>query len=308
MRSGELEEPRILDEGVTDRSARGVPGWRAVLVVCALGPAAGFPGPPAHARSDAVIWEGDDQSVVLVPQDDEEAPPNDHPATVAAPDIERMLASLRFRYTDQETDTAPVPVFNAEQVDILGEALAAGLGRATPSQDVRFSIIGAHRLSPGALVRRNRLTAGRVFFREGKLNVIFGELQSPYRKKNIYGRLEQDFYAREYGSRTAPAEREAILVAGATTRLREDTNGARYDWVVFDPAAVAHASAKAPEPEQSLPAQTGRASAPADPGAATAAARGDMEQRLRSLKRLREQGLISEEAYRRKVDEILEEL
>lgn len=283
-----------------DRSARRARGWRAALVVCVLGPA-GLPGPPAHAQSDRVIWEGNDQSVVLVPQDDEAAPPNDHPATVAAKDVERKLASLRFRYADKETGTAPLPVFNAEQIEILGEALAAGLGRATPSQDVRFSIIGAQRPSPGAFLRRNRLTAGRVFFLDGKLNVIFGELQSPYRKKNIYGRLEQDFYPREYGSRATPAEREAVLVEVAATRLREDTNGPRPDWVVFDSDAVrapGSSSTQAPEPPADGPAP--------DPSAA--AAGGDIEQRLRTLKRLREKGLISEEAYRKKVDEILQEL
>jgi hypothetical protein len=299
-------ELRILDEGVMDRSARRAPGWRAVLVVCALRAAAGLPGTPAHAQSDAFIWEDDDQSVVLVPQDDEAAPPNDHPATVAAPDIERMLASLRFRYADHENHTPPVPVFNAEQVEILGEALATGLGRATPSQDVRFSIIGAHRLSPDAFVRRNRLTAGRVFFRAGRLNVIFGELQSPYRKKNIYGRLDQDFYTREFGSRTEPGEQESMLVEGTAYGLRADTDGRRYDWVVFQPGSAANGSspADASSLEETAPAAAHHESRPTPPTAGPP----DSEQRLRTLKRLREKGLISEEAYRKKVSDILEEL
>lgn len=282
-----------------------------------------LPCPPAHAGSNAVIWEGNDQAVVLAPQNDETAPPNDHPATVSALDVERMLAGLRLRHADQETDMPPVALFNADQIEILGEALATGLSRATPSQDVTFSIIGAHRLSPDAFVRRNRLTAGRVFFREGKLNVIFGELQSPYRKKNIYGRVEQDFSPREYGSRTTMAEQESILITGTATRLHEGDGGLRYDWVVFDPdaeRAPRSPSTEAPEPEESLPAKvTGHAPAPADPTAAdssdppagnpsAADGRGGIEQRLRILKRLREKGLLSEDAYRRKVDEILEEL
>lgn len=298
-------------DGTINRSAGRARRWRAALVVCALGPVAGLLCPPAQAGSDAVIWEGDDQSVALAPQDENTAPPNDHPATVAEKDIERMLASLRFRYADQESDTPPVAVFNAEQVEILGRALASGLGRATPAQDVTFSIIGAHRLSPGALVRRNRLTAGRVFFREGKLNVIFGELQSPYRKKNIYGRVDQDFYPREYGSRTIPAEVESLLIASTATSLRDDADGPRYDWVVFDPDMAGALPSPYSSPMEAEPEETVPAPAPADPVAADtseAAGRDTIEQRLATLKRLREKGLVSEEAYREKVDEILEEL
>ena len=294
---------------LTSRAAR----WRTPAVVCGLALAAGPVCPPAEAASDAIIWEGNDQAVALVPQDEDTAPPNDHPATVAPEDIERMLGSLRFRYSDQESSSPPAAVFNEEQIEILGAALATGLERATPSQDVTFSIIGAHRMSPDAIVRRNRLTAGRVFFRQDKLNVIFGEIQSPYRKKNIYGRVEQDFYTREYGSRAVPAEQESLLMASTAASLRDDADGPRHDWVVFDPGAAG----ALPEPsadvaaEGSVPAPGSAAAAPADPVAAGitgAKAPQSIEQRLDTLKQLREKDLISEEAYQEKVDEILEEL
>jgi hypothetical protein len=314
-------EPRIVAVGVMNRSAIRTPWWRAAIAVSALAPVVGLLCPPAHAGSEAIIWEGNDQSVALAPQDEETAPPNDHPATLAPQDIERMLAGLRFRYADQETDTPPVAVFNAEQVGILGEALATGLSRATPSQDVTFSIIGAHRLSPGAFARRNRLTAGRVFFREGELNVIFGEIQSPYRKKNIYGQVDQDFHPREFGSRTIPSGQESILIASTAASLRGDAEGKRDDWVVFDPdntgaipvphSAPMDAAAEQPEPEPT-PGQSRSAPVAADSASVeiSGAAPGtdDIEQRLETLKRLRDEGLVSEEAYREKVDEILEEL
>ncbi|MGH8165710.1 MAG: hypothetical protein ACREQ1_00630, partial [Woeseiaceae bacterium] len=146
-----------------------------------------------------------------------------------------------------------------------------------------------------------------------KLNVIFGEIQSPYRKKNIYGRVEQDFYPREYGSRAVPAEQESLLMASTAASLRDDADGPRHDWVVFDPAAAV----ALPEPladvdaEESVSAQESAAPAPADPVVAagvTEAEAQSIEQRLEALKQLREKDLISEEAYREKVNEILEEL
>lgn len=298
-----LYRPRRDTPAARSASRRG-PGWRIALAVCALVPAFA----PSHARSDA-IWEGNDQSVLLAPQDDETAPPNEHPVSLAPRHIERMLADLRFRYADQEADAPPAAVFNREQVEILGEAFAAGLERAAPSQDVTFSVVGAHRLSPGALARRNRVTAGRAFFRDGKLNLILGEIQSPYRKKNIYGRIEEDFHPRRYGSRTAPREQESLLVGGALARLQAGPGGAsRHDWAVFDPdAAAADPDAESPAARPASPAAAGqtRAAPPAPPAGG---GRDDIEQRLETLKRLREKDLISEEAYRQKVDEVLEDL
>lgn len=278
-----------------NRPATAATRSRPVFAFCAL--AAVLAGTPARAGPDAIIWEGDDQSVFLAPQDEEAAPPNDHPATLAPQRIESMLANLRFRYTDQ-ADSVPVAVFNEEQVEILGQAIAAGLARAEPSQDVSFSVVGAHRLSPGAFARRNRVTAGRAFFRKGKLHLIFGEIQSPYRKKNIYGRIDQDFHPRQYGSRATPGQHDSVLIASASASLRGDPGGGgtRKDWIVFDTEAVGMHPPLAPA--------SGESNAQPAPRANT----NDIEQRLATLKRLREQELISEDAYRQKVDEILQEL
>lgn len=300
---------------------------RIAVAACALAVLPGLVFPLAQARADALIWEGNDQSVLLAPQDDESAPPNDHPVSLEPRAVEKMLSDLRFRYADQEPDAPPVAVFNSEQVEILGQALVTGLERATPSQDITFSVIGAHRLSPGAFARRNRLTAGRVFFRDGELNLILGEIQSPYRKKNIYGRIEQDFHPRQYGNRAEPREQESLLVGSTLASLHGNPGeDARRDWVVFDPdmasrdPASESRSADAAGSADSAPAAS-PAAAPAGAGSATAsgtrdaasrrpedAGRAGIEQRLETLKRLRDKELISEEAYRQKVDEILEDL
>lgn len=318
---------RLFRHGATAIDQRGVlespgsraPRWRIAIAVSALAMLAGLAFPPAQVRADALIWEGNDQSVLLAPQDDGSAPPNDHPVSLEPRAVEKMLSDLRFRYADQESDAPPAAVFNSEQVDILGEAIAAGLERATPSQDITFSIIGAHRLSPGAFARRNRLTAGRVFFRDGKLNLILGEIQSPYRKKNIYGRIEQDFHPRQYGSRAAPEAQESLLVASAAAALHDDDapgGAARHDWVVFDPDVTDENAGRTALPPQAVPGRPHGGTLPADEGSATREdssqqapdAGQDIEARLETLKRLRDKELISDDAYRQKVDEILEDL
>jgi len=310
--------------GESERDGRTPSWWRAVVVSSLLVATAVLYSGAVDARSKDTIWEGDDQSVALAPQDEPDAPPNEHPVTLQPQEIESMLSGLRFRHADQEEDTPPVAVFNKEQVKVLGDALAKGLSRATPSQDVTFSVVGAHRLAPGAFALRNRLTAGRAFFRDGQLNVIFGDIQSPYRKKNIYGRLEEDFYPRNYGSR-APSETEgSLLVASTGASLRDEPGGRREDWIVFAASGASEAATSAPretEPVKSeqrhMPATTAgfepapapRDSAKTHPAAAPGAgALPDIEQRLETLKRLREKDLISEQVYREKVDEVLKDL
>lgn len=262
---------------------------------------------PLLASSAPVIWEGNDQSVFLASQDESSAP-NDHPASMSPQTLRVLLSDLELRYADEEDKGMAVSVFNEDQVEVLADALAAGLAAAKPSQDINFSVVGAHRLAPGAFARRNRLTAGRVFVHDDKLNIIFGELHSPYRKKNVYGRLEQDFYPRSYGSRTTASNPEYVLV---TDEPGSPPEGPRSDWLVLD----GHRTDK--EPPLATPGNSPRPEPAALPGIASSKApevaaqrsHGDgLEQRLRRLKRLRDEELISEEAYRQKMSEILEDL
>ena len=72
----------------------------------------------------------------------------------------------------------------------------------------------------------------------------------------------------------------------------------RNDWVEIDAAAVASGTAAVSQ----APAAT-------TPPAATATkSSADIEQRLKTLKELRNKGLISEEAYQAKMQELLSEL
>lgn len=297
------------------------PPWRAVVVASVL--VVALYVDPAHARAGDIIWQGQDQAVVLAAQDDAGAPPNEHPVSLPPEEIGKMLSGLRFTHADQDADATPVAVFNKEQVQILGSAFATGLSRATPTQDVTFSIVGAHRLAPGAFALRNRLTSGRAFFRDGKLNVIFGDIQGPYRKKNIYGRLEEDFHPRKFGSRTASEMRGSSLVAGTDAHLITGSSGPRDDWIVFGASVADAAAPSTARPAPATPrgsdndqrrlavanadaeAVSSRAAKPAHPAPQETP---DLERRLETLKQLRGKGLISEEIYRERVNEVLDEL
>ena len=247
----------------------------------------------ADTREVIVLWSANDQWVKIEPQDDAAAAPNDHPAQLANEAVSNALAALRVRIVDEDAAAETQrSVFTAEELRNLAPRIASGLAKAGPRQDVTFSTIGSHPRAAGGLVKDPGVNAGRVFYDDGKINVIFGELQSGYRKRSVYGQRTEDFTPRQQGSRSKAAEHEWLLAARPGVELHSNAGGVRNDWIEIDGAAVAAGSA--------APSQA--------PAAATPQSGVDLEQRLKTLKELRDKNLISVEAYRAKLQELLSEL
>lgn len=278
-------------------------------------------------RDTVVLWSSNDQWVKIVPQDDSAAPPNEHPAHVGPETITNALASLQVRIVDEDSGTETQrAVFTREELKNLAPRVATGLAQAGPRQDVTFSTIGSHPLTRGGAIKSVSVNAGRMFYDDGKLNVIFGELQSNYRKKNLYGQITEDFTPRRQGSRDKAAEQKVILASRPGVEFHSVDGAVRDDWIAIDSTVAASQASAAPQPGPTTASQPApapeAAKAPAAPAAAaagaaagtaagTAAAKqpsAEVEQRLRALKDLKDKGLISEEAYHTKMQEILSEL
>lgn len=251
------------------------------------------------ARGVIVVWTGDDQWVRIEQQDDPAASPNDHPASLGAPAVASALGALRIRLVDRDTGTETQrAVFTREEIGNLAPQVASGLAKAGPRQDVTFSTIGSHSLAAGGLLKDPGVNAGRVFYEHGRLNVIFGELQSDYRKKNLYGQRSEDFSPRRQGSRSKATQQKRTLAASPGVEFRSTNDGGiRNDWVAIDTAVAGTQILAAPQP-----------SAAAEPARKTGTSNADLEERLQVLKDLKDKGLISEEAYNSKVQELLSEL
>jgi hypothetical protein len=300
-------------------------------------------------RGSVVLWSGDDQWVKIEPQDDSAAVPNDHPAQLGAKAISTALGALRVNLVDPDTGTqSDRPVFTPNELGNLTLHVASGLEKAGPRQDVTFSTIDGRALAAGGLIRKPGVNAGRVFYNDGRLNVIFGELQSSYRKKNVYGQRTEDYTPRRQGSRSEATEQKWHLAAGPGLQFHSTNDGnIRNDWVVIDTAVARSEVQPAPQPGDVPARQTTSAPvaaapvvaapvpaapvpaapAPAAPGPAspvretstapaavaesaprTGTSNADLEQRLRQLKELKDKGLITEEAYRARMQELLSEL
>ena len=266
-----------------------------ITLVCAAAMASAATGAPGGS---VVLWSDADQWVKIEPQDDPAAAPNDHPAQLGGEAITAALAALQVRLVDPDTGTeSQRPVFTPDELGNLTPHVTAGLAKAGPRQDVTFSTIDGRSLAAGGLIRKPGVNAGRIFVSDGQLNVIFGELQSGYRKKNVYGQRSEDFTPRRQGSRSEATEQKWILAAGPGLEFHTTPDGTiRNDWAVIDTAVARSEVLAAPQPSDAPARQ------------ATPAANADLEERLRKLKDLRDKGLISEEAYRARMQELLSEL
>ena len=258
-------------------------------------------------RGAVVLWSGDDQWVKIERQDDPAAVPNDHPAQLGMEAITNALGALQVRLVDPDTGTeSHRPVFTPDELGNLTPHVASGLAKAGPRQDVTFSTIDSRPLAAGGLIRKPGVNAGRVFYEDGRLNVIFGELQSNYRKKNVYGQRSEDFTPRRQGSRSKATQQKLILAARPGLEFHSTNDGdTRNDWVVIDTAVARSEVQAAPAP---VPDASTAPAAAAESASKTGASDADLEQRLRKLQELKNKGLISEEAYRAKMQELLSEL
>ncbi|WP_348755097.1 SHOCT domain-containing protein [uncultured Aquincola sp.] len=230
------------------------------------------------------------------------APANEHPQAVPAAQIRNWLQGVAFMRGNSRE-----PLFGADESSSLPQVIADALAVATPQDDLL--LLSTSRREGGLLGTPYGLTA-RIFVQGGALQLIVND-----------ARL--DFYNEYRGARILPTFKFGSRNAAGHARLSSpDATSTRADWLAFALAPRAAMPAAAPAPAGAVApaaaAAPARAAAPAAAPAATppapAAASRDarfydeQEQRLRSLKRLRDQNLITEEEYQAKRKEILQAL
>lgn len=129
-------------------------------------------------QDEDVIWQADlNQYFKYAKQDSSKFGANDHPLSLNAKDIHLALKALQFSEKKLFSDPKIRPVFSSLQVSQLATHLATGLQQATPEQDIIFVMQGGNKALV-VLTKRN-FVAGRVFYKDGKLNIILGEYDRP---------------------------------------------------------------------------------------------------------------------------------
>jgi len=232
---------------------------------------------PARQRT----WTLGDYSEVRLVSIEAGAAPNQHPARVPA---DLLLAQLRA--IRSQTANADAPLFSNGELKDLAESLSKALAIAAPSDDVVF--VSSARRDDGSFFVPSAVTA-RLFVQGGALQLIVHDARF-------------DFFDRARGTHTRPDfEFGARAKAGNAVLQSASAASKRSDWLEVP---LVMPSAAAPAAAVPMPSPAAAATLPA-PRAREAVSADEIEQRLLTLKRLRERGLISEEEYQQKRKEIL---
>lgn len=256
--------------------------------------------------SDTRLWgEGNDYV-----QLEEVSAANQHPVVFSAEQLTTLLGHFYKRKGNKE----PVPYFSQDEISRIVPELVRLFAKAKPGEDIDFGT--SFRAGDFFLVPR-RLNAGRLFVDNGQLNLLIGmcAAEQDVSYQQVFGKYRE----LDHGSRIKPVDKLGCeLLAGNDT---ERVNN-RTDWLslninaalttkavpMFLPVTKALTFGTAASPNQATtPAptiQSGEHAPPAIPALSASKA----EERLTTLKRLHDKGLITDTEYEQKRAEVMKGL
>ncbi|MGV0006068.1 MAG: SHOCT domain-containing protein [Candidatus Porifericomitaceae bacterium WSBS_2022_MAG_OTU9] len=270
------------------------------------------------------VWQSGEQYVRIVPAEESG---NQHPVTLEPALLSHSLAQVmvkqerHFLYYGQYD---PTPLLPPQLAGTLGLALHRALAEAAENEEIVFLVQGTYKTL--SVLREVRGTTGRAFYRDGILNIVFGEV---LRSDQEGGTFSSDVRGLDYETKRATkyrlASRSRSLDSGWQFLPGDGISlkGSRADWVELNLEGLA---ATVPPPEQapaavvSPAAEQERRRVLLDmarmrkdidqlrKGESGAAPAGDVQKRLQTLKVLHENELISAEEYEAKRREIINEL
>ncbi len=314
--------------------------YRFCLILALLASFAGeagaldlLPGLFSKDKVKATIWEQNEQFAQLV-LIEKKAPPNDHPVALDPIDVEQALSSLQLWIEGGVLrNEESIAVYPRKQAAMITPYIVEGLNKAAPDEDFTFNIRG-YSDAMLSFVKVREWTTGRVFYREGKLNLIIGEhrKQIDKGKKNVEGSfgVVDDFRDVHFqiGSRNHEGKMEGRIVTTNGVELGGD--GSRPDWVMIDvaKAALAYREAQVPSSvrKEELKAKAAAARLTLErrqmreemarmrkelqdmQGSSGGQSLETLEQRLDKLQQLKDKGLISNDDFSRRKQAILDEI
>jgi len=245
------------------------------------------------------LWRISDYSHVELVAREPGSPENQHPWTVERETLRSWLQQVNFL-----RNGAAKPLFASDELSNIVPAIVEAFANARPDQDIAL-VSSAHH-EDNSFFSITAVTA-RLFVVDGHLNLIVHDARVDFYDAARGSGMAPHF---TIGSRTSEGS-WPVRSAGATNK--------RADWLVLGdvppappiapvapiaPAAPPVAAPQPPAPAAVMPVP------PAPPAVAPAAPAPspDAEQRLLTLKRLYDKGLITKSEYEKKRAEIIKEL
>jgi hypothetical protein len=225
---------------------------------------------------------------------------NQHPVAFSAEQLTVLLGNFYKREAKKE----PAPYFSQDEIGRITPELVRLFAKAKPGEDIDFGTS----FRPGNFILAPReLNAGRLFVENGQLNLLIGMCAGAQDIGYVqtFGKLRK----LDHGSRSKPVDKpgcellagnDAEQVNNRTDWLRLNINAALTTKTVpmFLPATKAltfgatasPVQATTPAPATQPPAVT---AIPAPPAS-------EAEEKLTTLKRLHDKGLITDTEYEQK--------
>ena len=230
--------------------------------------------PVAPSKVHQTTWDLNSSTFIRLVPREKGAKPNEHPVKLDAAVLAAKLGAILT--TTQEKQES---LFEKAELGMLTRTLSEALALADPGEDLL--IFSGNKRGHGTFSATTAVVA-RLFVKDGALNFLVHDTRLEI---YVFRMNRSDMWRLPTASRTAPTQ-EAIQCPGAVS--------VRPDWLVLplDLAARAEVAVPvpAPKPQEVLPSPV------------------NSEQRLRLLKQLREENIISEEEYQTKRREILKTL
>lgn len=209
---------------------------------------------------------------------------NSHPAKLEPELLRQALAAVQFK-----GENGYEALFAKEELASLLESLREAFSLAAPGEDL--VLLSTHRRG-GSLFNTPRGLSARFFVQGGTLNMIVHDARLDFVDRYRGMQILPEF---RFGSR-ATASAVEVKSAGARSH--------RADWLEIPLQSL--------PPEVATPKVNAAVLPTIDPSPAAkardAAFYEEQEKRLRALKRMREENLITEEEYQQKRREILQAL
>jgi hypothetical protein len=286
------------------------------------------------ADDSDVIWSsGDSQYLKYAEQDKSNQGNNDHPVELEAKDITNALQGVEYTIKTLLESDSLENLFSRHQANLLGKELAKGLKNAQPNQDILFALGGSTKKL--LLLTRKTFTAGRAFYKEGKLNIIFGEYNKERNEavEKAVNNSGTDGVAFSYnhGFRTKRSNKfKGDLEEATGVENKSFGKSVRTDWFVIDvevaakayiakinerqnPSAKRDASfeieaAKLAKERRQMRAEMARMRKDMQDADTGTASKKSLEERINTLDELRKGELITQEEYDMKRKEILNDI
>ncbi len=245
-------------------------------------------------------WQ-EGEFVKLVARDGVPGISNNHPLKINPQTLTTILTEIKILPKKSEDDDVPEPLFSKSKTESLGIQLSEAFGNARPDEDIAFQVMEIVPLL-GKLIRKPAYTTGRMFWRNKRLQIVFGSIRRGIAKRKLLGQDAGVINPPRIGSRERVVDSDYKPALFPGTRYAETKSGTvRSDWLMIDPRETLRALSDAEE-------QTEMRAEMRTENERRATSDNSVEARLRYLKGLRERDLISEENYRYKVRQILDKL